>query len=52
MSNAKPCAPLEGLKGIVGSVVYAADYGVYVAVSDFGSKSPGESGFYYSVSTD
>jgi hypothetical protein len=52
VSKAKPCAPLEGLKGIVGSVVYAAGYGVYVAVSDFGSKSPGESGFYYSVSTD
>ena len=33
-------------------MVYAADYGVYVAVSDFGSKDPGVSGFYYSVSTD
>ena len=52
VSKAKACAPLEGLKGIVGSVVYAADYGVYVAVSDFGSKSPRESGFYSSVSTD
>ncbi len=52
VGEAKPCAPLEGLKGIVGSVVYAADYGVYVAVSDFGSKSPGESGIYYSISTD
>lgn len=52
VSRARPCAPLKGLKGIVGSVVYAADYGAYVAVSDFGSKNPGESGFYYSVSTD
>ena len=51
-SKARPCAPLKGLKGIVGSVVYAADFAAYVAVSDFGSKNPGESGFYYSVSTD
>ena len=51
-SQAKPCAPLEGLKGIVGSVVYAPEFEVYVAVSAFGSKNPSESGFYYSVSTD
>jgi len=52
VSSAKPCAPLKGLKGIVGSVVYAAGYDAYVAVSDFGSNNPGESGFYYSVSRD
>jgi len=37
---------------MVGAVVYAKDFDAYVAVSDFGSKKPGESGFYYSVSTD
>ncbi|MBV9287423.1 MAG: hypothetical protein JO288_06305 [Hyphomicrobiales bacterium] len=52
VSQAKPCAPLQGLKGMVGSVVYAEDFDAYVAVSDFGSQKPGESGFYYSVSTD
>jgi hypothetical protein len=52
MSKARPCAPLKELRGIVGSVVYAADYDAYVAVSDFGSKNAGESGFYYSVSND
>src|SRR5208337_1130528 len=34
--NAKPCAPLKGLKGNVGSVAYAPALGVYVAVSAFG----------------
>lgn len=33
-------------------MVYAANYDAYVAVSNFGSKSEGESGFYYSVSQD
>ena len=50
--NAKPCARLKGLKGSVGSVTYAPAFGVYVAVSAFGSKTSSENGFYYSVSTD
>jgi len=51
-ARAKPCAPLQGLKGIVGSVAYSPAFGLYVAVSAFGSNNPGESGFYYSVSAD
>ena len=50
--NAKPCAPMKGLRGSVGSVTYAPAFGVYIAVSAFGSKRSSESGFYYSVSTD
>jgi hypothetical protein len=50
--NAKPCAPMKGLRGSVGSVTYAPAFGVYIAVSAFGSKTSSESGFYYSVSTD
>jgi hypothetical protein len=50
--DAKPCAPLKGLRGNVGSVAYAPALGVYIAVSAFGSKISSESGFYFSVSTD
>ena len=50
--NAKSCVPLKGLRGSVGSVVYAPALGVYVAVSALGAKGSSESGFYYSVSTD
>jgi hypothetical protein len=52
VSEAKPCAPLQGLKGVVGSVAYVPRYGAYIAVSNFGSGSQSTSGFYYSVSTD
>jgi len=50
--DAKPCAPLKGLRGSVGSVAYAPALGVYFAISAFGSKTSSVSGFYYSVSSD
>jgi hypothetical protein len=50
--NAKPCARVKGLRGNVGSVTYAPAFGVYVAVSAFGSKTSRANGFYYSISTD
>ncbi len=50
--SSKPCAPLKGLRGSVGSVAYAPTLGLYVAVSAFGSRTSSESGFYYSVSND
>ena len=52
VGDAKPCARLKGLRGSVGSIAYAPAFGVYVAVSAFGSKTSNENGFYYSVSTD
>ncbi len=52
VSDSKPCAPLKGLRGSVGSVAYVSALGLYIAVSAFGSKISSESGFYYSVSTD
>ncbi len=52
VSSAKPCALLQGLKGIVGSVTYVWERNLYVAISSFGSNNPAESGFYYSVSKD
>jgi hypothetical protein len=50
--DAKPCAPLKGLRGSIGSITYAPAFRVYVAVSAFGSKTSSDNGFYYSVSTD
>ena len=52
VSGAKPCAPLKGVRGSVGSVAYAPALGLYVAVSALGSKTSSESGFFYSVSID
>jgi hypothetical protein len=52
VSEAKTCAPLPGLKGMVGAVAYVPAYGFYIAVSCFGSASQAASGFYYSISTD
>ncbi|HXZ16842.1 MAG TPA: hypothetical protein VEH77_12860 [Roseiarcus sp.] len=50
--DAKPCAPLKGLKGDVGSIAFLSALGTYIAVSAFGSKTASESGFYYSASSD
>ena len=50
--DAKPCATLKGLRGIVGAVAYAPALGLYIAVSAFGSKTSSESGFYFSDSSD
>jgi hypothetical protein len=50
--NAKPCAPMKGLRGNVGSITYAPTFGAYLAISAFGSKTSSANGFYYSVSTD
>ncbi len=50
-SSAKPCAPLPGLKGNVGSVVFLPDMKLYLAVSSSGARG-GESGFYFSTSSD
>jgi len=52
LRDAKPCARLKGLRGNVGSISYAPAFRVYVSVSAFGSKTSGDNGFYYSVSTD
>ena len=52
VSDAKPCAPLQGLKGVVGSVSYVPKWSLYIAISSFGSSGGADSGFYYSVSRD
>ncbi len=50
--SAKPCAPLTGILGIVGSVSYMVNFKIYVAVSNFSSGNSDTSGVYYSLSSD